>query len=230
MSVESATIILYWFEVIAVPTKKLYTFPVPDHYDSPTLILSREDGAGVIDASKEKKEATIVLNSKIEKSEAYQLIGYLPGKDYGTDKDEQIILTNHTDGPSITQDNGALGILGIIKYFSNIPQENKDFFAANYERIMDYGLETMAPNRQIHGKRGSFSGNTAFYGSMDDWYMFGDGFMETRRVMDDYFSSMDRPDATPPPEMDEPVESEETSRKLQDKADFLNDFFDRFYK
>ena len=54
------------------------------------------------------------------------MIGYLPGKNYGTDKDEQIILTNHTDGPSITQDNGALGILGIIKYFSNIPQEKRD--------------------------------------------------------------------------------------------------------
>ncbi len=85
-------------------TKGLYTFPVPDHYDSPTVILSREDGAGVIKAAKESKEATIVLNSKIEKSEAYQLIGYLPGKHYGTDKDEQIILTNHTDGPSITND------------------------------------------------------------------------------------------------------------------------------
>ena len=28
-------------------TKGLYTFPVPDHYDSPTLILSREDGASL---------------------------------------------------------------------------------------------------------------------------------------------------------------------------------------
>ena len=107
-------------------TKGLYTFPVPDHYQSPTLILSREDGAEVIQAAKESKNATIVLNSNIEKSEAYQLIGYLPGKNYGTEKDEQIILTNHTDGPSITQDNGALGILGIIKYFSNIPQEQRD--------------------------------------------------------------------------------------------------------
>ena len=107
-------------------TKGLYTFPVPDHYQSPTLILSREDGAEVIQAAKENKNATIVLNSNIEKSEAFQLIGYLPGKNYGTEKDEQIILTNHTDGPSITQDNGALGILGIIKYFSNIPQEQRD--------------------------------------------------------------------------------------------------------
>ena len=112
----------------------------------------------------------------------------------------------------------------------NISQENKDFFAGNYERIMDYGLQTMAPNRQIHGKRGYFSGNTAFYGSMDDWYMFGDGFMETRRIMDDYFSAMDRPDPTEPPAMEEPPESEETSRKLQDKADFLNDFFSKHYK
>lgn len=112
----------------------------------------------------------------------------------------------------------------------NISQENKDFFAGNYERIMDYGLQTMAPNRQIHGKRGSFSGNTAFYGSMDDWYMFGDGFMETRRIMDDYFSAMDRPDPTEPPAMEEPQESEEVRQKLQDKADFLNDFFSKHYK
>ena len=35
----------------------------------------------------------------------------------------------------------------------NISQKNKDFFAGNYERIMDYGLQTMAPNRQKHGKR-----------------------------------------------------------------------------
>ncbi len=107
-------------------TKGLYTFPVPDHYNSPTLILSREDGSKVIEAAKDNKRATIVLNSRMEKSEAFQLIGYLPGKDYGTDDDEQIILTNHTDGPSITQDNGALGILGIVKYFSNIPQEKRD--------------------------------------------------------------------------------------------------------
>ena len=80
----------------------------------------------LIQAAKENKNATIVLNSNVEKSEAYQLIGYLPGKHYGTEKDEQIILTNHTDGPSITQDNGALGILGIIKYFSNIPQDQRD--------------------------------------------------------------------------------------------------------
>ena len=49
----------------------------------------------------------------------------MPGRDYGTPADEQIVLINHTDGPSITQDNGALGLLAIIKYFSHIPQEHR---------------------------------------------------------------------------------------------------------
>ena len=35
------------------------------------------------------------------------------------------MLVNHTDGPSITQDNGALGLLAIVKYFSHIPQAHR---------------------------------------------------------------------------------------------------------
>lgn len=104
-------------------TKGIYTFPVPELYNSPTLILSREDGAKVIADAKDRKLATLRLEATIESSEAYQYIAYLPGKNYGTTADEQILLVNHTDGPSITQDNGALGLLAIIKYFSNIPQE-----------------------------------------------------------------------------------------------------------
>ena len=106
-------------------TKGLYTFGVPTLYNSPTLILSREDGAKVIDDAKRGKSATLRLEAVVETSEAFQYIAYLPGAKYGTPEDEQIILVNHTDGPSITQDNGALGLLGIVKYFSNIPQSER---------------------------------------------------------------------------------------------------------
>jgi hypothetical protein len=104
-------------------TEGLYSFPVPDHYDCPTLILDRETGAEVVDASKAGKLATLRLEADTTDAEAYQLVAYLPGKDYGTEADEQIILVNHTDGPSISQDNGALGLLGIVKYFAQLPQE-----------------------------------------------------------------------------------------------------------
>jgi len=106
-------------------TKGLYTFGVPTLYNSPTLILSRDDGAKVIDDALKGKSATLRLEATVETSEAFQYIAYLPGANYGTPADEQIILVNHTDGPSITQDNGALGLLGIVKYFSNIPQSER---------------------------------------------------------------------------------------------------------
>ena len=89
------------------------------------MILSREDGAKVLEDAKVGKTATLRLEATIEETEAYQTISYLPGRDYGTPDDKQILLINHTDGPSVTQDNGALGLLAIVKYFSNIPQEHR---------------------------------------------------------------------------------------------------------
>ncbi|MEM7334397.1 MAG: hypothetical protein AAF490_20105 [Chloroflexota bacterium] len=104
----------------------LYTFPVPTLHDMPWLTLAREDGAQVIEDAKAGKTATLRLEASIEPSEAVQTICYLPGKDYGTSADEQILLTNHTDGVSITQDNGAIGLLAIVKYYSQIPQAERN--------------------------------------------------------------------------------------------------------
>jgi hypothetical protein len=119
--------------------------------------------------------------------------------------------------------------LKLKMYFDdpNISQENKDFFAANYERIMDYGVQSMAPNRQIHGTRKAFSGNTAFMGSMDDWYMFGDGISETRKVMDNFFMGMDRPEGTEAPEERNLADgSPEFQDELSQRAAMMNAFFD----
>ena len=107
-------------------TVGLYTFPVPTLHDMPGLILDRDAGAQVIADAKAGKQATLRLEATIVPSEAMQLIAYLPGKDYSTPQDEQILLVNHTDGPSITQDNGALGLLAIVKYFSNLPQGERE--------------------------------------------------------------------------------------------------------
>ena len=107
-------------------TVGLYTFPVPKLHDLPGLILDRDAGKKVIADAIAGKQATLRLEATVETSEAVQLIAYLPGKHYGTTQDEQILLVNHTDGPSITQDNGALGLLAIVKYFSNIPQEARE--------------------------------------------------------------------------------------------------------
>ena len=103
----------------------MYTFPVPGIYSVPSLYLDRTAGKQVIEDAKAGAQATLRLEATTNESTAYQLIGYLPGNRYGTPDDEQIQLVTHTDGPSISQDNGAFGILGVIKYMSQIPQAQR---------------------------------------------------------------------------------------------------------
>jgi hypothetical protein len=103
----------------------LYTFPIPTLSNTPTLYVDRVAGAKVLQDAKEGKKATLKLLAKVEPAETYQLFGYLPGKHYGTAQDEKIVLTTHTDGPAVLQDNGALGVLGIVAYFSHIPQTER---------------------------------------------------------------------------------------------------------
>jgi hypothetical protein len=102
-------------------TTGLYTFGVPALHQMPTLYLDRDAGAGVAAAAAAGTKATLRLIAKAEPVEGYQLFGHLPGRDYGTPDDKQILLITHTDGPSISQENGAIGILSIVKYFSRIP-------------------------------------------------------------------------------------------------------------
>jgi hypothetical protein len=103
----------------------LYSFPVMPQYNAPNLYVDRVSGAKVIQDAKAEKQATIKLLAKVEPTETYQLIGYLPGREYGTPQDEKILLTSHTDGPAVLQDNGAFGLLGIVGYFSHIPQSER---------------------------------------------------------------------------------------------------------
>jgi hypothetical protein len=106
-------------------TTGLYTFAVPALHQMPTLYIDRDTGTEVAAAATAGKRATLRLIATTEQAEGYQLFGYLPGKDYGTPDDKQILLITHTDGPSISQENGAIGILSIVKYFSHIPQAER---------------------------------------------------------------------------------------------------------
>lgn len=106
-------------------TEGLYTFPVPEQYGFPSVYLDNTNGDRVIADANAHAKATIRVEGSHVQSDAYELIAYLPGRNYGTDKDEQIQLRTHTDGPSISQDDGAFGLLGVVKYMSNIPQKER---------------------------------------------------------------------------------------------------------
>lgn len=103
----------------------LYTFRVPEHYDFPSVYLDRANGDAVIADARAGASATLRVEGEEVRAEAYQLIACLPGRDYGSERDRQIQLRTHTDGPSISQDNGALGLLGVIKYMSRLPRRRR---------------------------------------------------------------------------------------------------------
>ena len=103
----------------------LYTFPVNTVFGVPALYIDREAGPQVVEHARSERTATLRLVAPVEPTETYQLLAHLPGRDYGTDQDEMILLVTHTDGPSISQENGPFGLMGIVHYFSSIPQNER---------------------------------------------------------------------------------------------------------
>ncbi|HEX5006954.1 MAG TPA: hypothetical protein VFV70_07560, partial [Hyphomonadaceae bacterium] len=103
----------------------LYTFGVPADYDFPSVYVDLINGDMLASDAQAHRMATIRVEGERVDSQAFQVIAYLPGRDYGTDRDEQIQLRTHTDGPSISQDNGALGLLSLVKYMSRVPRADR---------------------------------------------------------------------------------------------------------
>ena len=91
----------------------------------PSLVIDRTNGPALVEAAKAGKTATMKLISEFFPADAWNFVCFLPGVNYGTDKDEYITINVHTDAMSLTQDNGSLGALGICRYFSHIPQAER---------------------------------------------------------------------------------------------------------
>lgn len=92
------------------------------YINCPTLTLDRVNGAKVLADAKAGKMATLTLTARFQRDTGKAVIAYLPGKDYGTPRDEQVLLATHTDAMSLIEENGGLGMLGIMSYFNRIPR------------------------------------------------------------------------------------------------------------
>jgi hypothetical protein len=105
----------------------LYTFPLlePGIVGVPGLYLDRNSGATVMAAAQQGSEATLRLIAEQEQVEGYFYTGFLPGRNYGQDDDEYVLLITHGDGPNLTQDNGGFAMLSIAQYFAGIAQADR---------------------------------------------------------------------------------------------------------
>jgi hypothetical protein len=95
------------------------------YVNCPTLTLDRVNGAKVLADAKAGKTATLTLTARFQRDVGKAIIAYLPGKNYGTPLDEHVLLATHTDAMSLIEENGGLGMLGIMSYFNRLPQAQR---------------------------------------------------------------------------------------------------------
>ena len=110
----------------------------------PVLVVDSATAPTVEEAALAGKEATMYLEATFKTCDNWNFLYFLPGKNYGTDADEYITINSHSDAMNLVQDNGALGTLGIVHYFSQIPQEqrNKTIVCCVDTRHFIEGFET----------------------------------------------------------------------------------------
>ncbi|MFG5410278.1 hypothetical protein ABXN37_22005 [Piscinibacter sakaiensis] len=97
----------------------------PRHYNCPGVLLDRNAGQKVLADAAAGKTATVTLNATVKDTRPAQLIAYLPGKNYGKANDQKLLMVTHTEGQSNVEDNGSLGIMGVLHYYAKIPQAQR---------------------------------------------------------------------------------------------------------
>jgi hypothetical protein len=102
------------------------------YINCPTLTLDRANGAKVLADAKAGKTATLTLIARFQRDTGKAIIAYLPGQSYGTPQDEQVLLATHTDAMSLIEENGGLGMLGIMSYFNRLPRSARPRTLAFY--------------------------------------------------------------------------------------------------
>ena len=95
------------------------------YINCPTLTLDRVNGGKVLADAKAGKRATLTLAARFQRDTGKAILAYLPGRNYGTPEDEQVLLATHTDAMSLIEENGGLGMLGILSYFNRIPKGSR---------------------------------------------------------------------------------------------------------
>jgi hypothetical protein len=64
----------------------------------------------------------LTLAARFQRDTGKAIIARLPGRNYGTPQDEQILLATHTDAMSLIEENGGLGMLAIMSYCNKLPR------------------------------------------------------------------------------------------------------------
>jgi hypothetical protein len=115
-------VIIVWTDVSSENAKDQYTpFSRPPQ-GIPAVYVDRAVGRALRERAARHETFTVTLTATVTPDTPTDtVIATLPG----ASSDEVIILNTHTDGPNATEENGALGLLALAKYFSKVPKRER---------------------------------------------------------------------------------------------------------
>ncbi len=95
------------------------------YINCPTLTLDRVNGAKVLADARAGSTGTLTLRARFQRDTGRAVIAYLPGANYGTPRDEQVLIATHTDAMSLVEENGGLGLLAVMSYYNQMPKASR---------------------------------------------------------------------------------------------------------
>ncbi|MFE4710310.1 hypothetical protein ACFRAM_05495 [Paenibacillus sp. NPDC056722] len=150
-------VILVWKGVSDDKVEKQYVPFTTDYAGIPAVWINETEGQKVISAANEHKEGTVILEADEQKNAPTESF-YV--KIEGKRKDEAIIINTHTDGINVVEENGAVGMLSMIRYLQQEQLERTMIFAfvTGHFRLPEFKGTSQATSTWMEGHRELWDG------------------------------------------------------------------------
>ncbi|MCQ2474946.1 MAG: M28 family metallopeptidase [Clostridia bacterium] len=124
MGVKAA--ICIWEDMSSEMVEGQYLNFILDYQGIPALWVNEADGKKIIEACERKDKITLTLLAEKETSAVGETVyAAIEGKN----KNEAVIINTHTDGVNCVEENGAVSLLAMMKYFTEHKPERTLIFA-----------------------------------------------------------------------------------------------------
>jgi hypothetical protein len=123
--------------------------PVPGDPGCPALWVGDDTGQSLSrSAATGNATVTLTLTAEITKDATTDTVwGVLPGSDI--DHQAGLIVNTHTDGPNVPEENGALGMLALARYFAQLPRRRDLYFVMSTGHFQLPQFMQPIPNQRV---------------------------------------------------------------------------------
>jgi len=118
-------VILIW-KGVSEKVEDQYLPFTEDYIGIPAIWVNELDGIKVKEAAKKQEQGTVILEA--EKTKQAKTESFYVSVE-GINKEETILINTHTDGVNVAEENGAVGMLSMIRYLQNNKHERTIVFA-----------------------------------------------------------------------------------------------------